>query len=76
MHLVNGAPKIHTQLEHQQQLTLSMLVNNTKILLTERNTNRLEIKEALLILKHKPSLNNQNTGTARTLKLLNDIYDV
>ena len=75
MHLASGAPKLHSQDDHQTTLTREMLVNNTKIIDKQTDFSRLKILEALLIMKHKPILNGQNTGTDRILKLTYDLYN-
>ena len=75
MHLAVGAIKTHIYEKHKSSTTRAMLVNNTKIIHKETNHNRLSIYEALLIQKHKAVINQQNTGTARTLKLFHDIYN-
>ena len=69
MHLASGGPKQHALVNHNLPLTRADLVNNRKILLTEFNHNKLYITEAILIQKMQPSINNQSTGTNRTLKL-------
>ena len=70
MHLANGGPKTHTSNHHNMQITREMLVNNTQILRFESDNNRLQITEALLINLKNPSINNQVTGSQRTLKLI------
>ena len=74
MHLQQGGPKHHTQNHHNTPLTRDMLVKNTNIIARETNYNRLHILEALLIHKQKPPLNNQFTGTNRTLKLYSNTW--
>ena len=69
MHFLSGSPKQHALANHNLPLTKEDLINNTKILLTEFNHNKLSITEALLIQKMQPSINNQWTGTNRTLKI-------
>ena len=69
MHLASGGPKQHHQGVHHATLTRKELVDNTKIIRTERDTYRLSILESLLIKKVKPNINNQMRGTHRTLKL-------
>ena len=69
MHLDSGGPEQHHQEVHHATLTRKELVHNTKIIRTERDTYLLSILESLLIKKVKPSINNQMTGTHRTLKL-------
>lgn len=69
MHLASGGPKTHAKNAHNAILTRDELVSNTKILRHEPDYNRLQILEALLILQSNPSINNQITGSHRTLKL-------
>ena len=75
MHLSSGAPKSHTLDTHNTPLTRDMLVNNTKIIDKQKDFNRLRILEALTIMKHKPILNGQNTGTDKILKLTFDLHN-
>ena len=72
MHLQHGGPKHHAQHQHNTQLTRDILVQNTTVIATNTDSNRLHIMEALLIFQHKPPLNNQYTGLVRTLKLYNN----
>ena len=46
-----------------------MLEEQTEIIRKEQDTNRLHIYEAILIQSKAPTINNQATGQARTLKL-------
>ena len=69
MHLGSGAPKTHTEEQHNMALTREIMVNNTKIIRREDDPRRLKIYEALLIQQKQPSINNQETGYAQTLKL-------
>ena len=69
MHLASGGPKQHALTNHHMLLTREELVNNTKIIFSESNNNKLSISEALLIQKMQPSVNTQFTGISRTLKL-------
>ena len=71
MHLQHGSPKLHTSQQHHVNLTREMLVDNTKVLRYEIDYERLHILESLFIKNSHPSLNNQDTGTVRTLKLHN-----
>ena len=64
-----GAPKSHHENIHNLPITRNILVNNTKILRGENDNNRLMIIEALLIQSKQPVLNQQVTGSCRTLKL-------
>ena len=59
----------HALTNHHMPLTREELGNNTKILLSESNNNKLSITEALLTQKMQPSINTQSTGISRTLKL-------
>ena len=72
MHLQSGGPSKHMSEHHNQPITRQLLVDNTKILHQENDYNRLQIKEALLIKNKRPYINNQCTGTCRTLMLLGD----
>ena len=69
MHLGFGAPKIHTEEQHNTSLNRDLMVNNTKIIRREDDTRRLKIYEALLIQQKRPTINNQETGYTQTLKL-------
>ena len=69
MHLQQGAIKQHTINMHHTDLTRQMLTQNTKIIHKENNNNRLQIKEALLIKKTRPTINKQYTGSDRILTL-------
>ena len=72
MHLQDGAIKKHLRTAHATTLTRQHLENNIKILKQINDTVRLEIAESLLIRNLKPSINNQDTGKTRTLKLWNN----
>ena len=69
IHKSSGAPKKHLNEHHNAPLTRELLVQNTKIIRTEKDPYRLQICEALLIQTKKPSLNIQTTGMERILKL-------
>ena len=69
MHKGGGAPKSHHENVHDLPITRNILVNNTKIIKAENDNNRLMIIEALLIQSKQPVLNQQVTGSCRTLKL-------
>ena len=74
MHLGSGAPKSHTESSHPQiSLSRSAMVENTKIIRKENDTRRLQLYEALIIQQKNPSINNQDTGISRTLKLFSSI---
>ena len=72
MHLQSGGPKNHLETDHKEKLTRDLLVKNTRILHYVNDLNRLQIREALVIQKEKPSINRQSTGVARTLHLFNN----
>ena len=72
MHLQNGALKVHASHAHDKFISRKYIVNNTKIVRTENDVNRLQILEALYILEYDPQINRQVTGCARTLALLGD----
>ena len=69
MHLTSGGPKQHALENHNLTLTRDDLVNNTNIHFNEFKHNKLPTVEALLFRKLQPSINNQDTGVNRTLKL-------
>ena len=72
MHLGSGAPKSHTECSHPQlSLSRNAMVENTKIIRKENDMRRLQIYEALIIQEKCPKINNQDTGSSRTLKLFN-----
>ena len=49
MHEAQGAPRNYLNRKHDKQLSRQMLLNNTKILRMENDTNRLNISETLTI---------------------------
>ena len=72
MHLQSGGPKDHAAKKHDSAaFTRDALVNNTKIIRRENDFSRLQRYEALLIQQKNPIINNQETGSSRTLKLFN-----
>ena len=74
MHLGSGAPKSHTEASHRHSsLSRDVMVQNTKIIRKENDTRRLPIYEALIIQQKCPIINNQDTGSSRTLKLLSAV---
>ena len=74
MHLGSGAPKSHTEASHRHSLlSREMMVQNTKIIRKENDIRRLPIYEALIIQQKCPTINNQDTGSSRTLKLFSSI---
>ena len=66
MHLASGGPMQRALTNHHMPLTREELVNNTQIIFSESNNNKLSITEALLIQKMQPSINTQSTGISRT----------
>jgi len=72
MHLYNGAIKKHLNDEHNTTVSRSILVDNTEIVNRVNDVNRLQLTEALLIKTTKPSINIQDTGFCRTLKLFSE----
>ena len=71
MHLQHGAIKQHHAQKHSEPITRNIIVSNTKILRSESDCNRLQIFESLYIYAKKPIINNQCTGTEKTVKLFN-----
>ena len=69
MHLNYGAINDHTLSVHRSGLTRVNIVDNTKVLCRQRDTFRLLVQEAILIKFFNPTLNRQDTGCARILKL-------
>ena len=68
-HLQNGALKEHFSLKHQRKLERKESELCLSIRYKENDVNRLEILEALMILKENPELNKQDTGSKRILLL-------
>ena len=69
MHLQDGSIKEHFSQIHGRKITRKEIVDNTIVRYFERCTSRLRILEALVIKFERPALNNQDTGTKRTLRL-------
>ena len=68
-HLQEGAIKFHFESEHGANITRSQIVDNTVIRFTEHDVRRLKVLESLVIKLESPSLNIQETGQTRILKL-------
>ena len=68
-HLQEGAIKFHFESEHGANITRSQIVDNTVIRFTEHDVHRLKVLESLVIKLESPSLNIQETGQTRILKL-------
>ena len=58
-HLQNVAPTTHFREKHQKHLKREDLEKGTTILTQESDSRKLQILEALLIMKEKPSMNIQ-----------------
>ena len=72
MHLNNGAIKYHMATTQYSVLNRELLVDNTKIIKRIADVNRLQISKAIIIKLTNPTINRQNTGITRTLKLFSD----
>ena len=68
-HLQDGAVQRHHREAHKEKVTRKEIETCTKIRYQERDTNRLEILEALIIHFEDPVINRQDTGKIRVLKL-------
>jgi hypothetical protein len=68
-HLQDGAVQRHHIATHKEKVTRKEIEVCTKIRYQERDTNRLEILEALIIHFEDPIINRQDTGKVRLLKL-------
>ena len=68
-HLQSGAILKHSLQKHGEKITRKEIVDFTKIRYIERDYNRLEILEALIIYEEDPEINRQDTGKKRILKL-------
>ena len=68
-HLYNGAPKDHMIEHHNRIISKKELENNVKCIKMINDIKRLQIYEALIILKTKPSINRQIEEFNNTLKL-------
>ena len=74
MHLSNGAIKEHILSQHRSILSRDDIVSNTEVLHMQNDAFRLLIHEAMLIKFQNSSLNQQDTGCARILKLYADVW--
>ena len=70
MHLASSATKSHLGTNHNSTLTSENMVNNTTIINTQSDYNRLQIMDAIFINESNHSINKQYPGTQRVLKLL------
>ena len=71
-HLQNGAIRKHCEAKHGSMITRKELEMFTSIEYVERDVNRLEILEALIINAGDYEINRQDTGKTRILKLYGD----
>ena len=68
-HLQDGAVQRHHKEVHKEKVTRKEIEAYTKVRYQERDINRLEILEALIIHFEDPVINRQDTGKIRVLKL-------
>ena len=68
-HAQSGSIYNHFKYKHNCKPSRDNLTGNTKIIAKAENRQRLAIKEALLILKYSPSINNQFDNFTNILKL-------
>ena len=73
VHLQVGAIRHHFDNKHDTRITRKEILNFTRIRYKMRDTNRLEILEALIINTEDPEINRQDTGKIRILKLYGNI---
>ena len=71
-HLQNGAIRKHCEAKHGSMITRKELEKFTSVEYVERDVNRLEILEALIINAGDYEINRQDTGKKRILKLYGD----
>ena len=69
MHLQEGAPKDHLQQEHNTTLTRKMLTDNTRIIHSNTDHNKIEIIEAIYINQLAPHINTQKNVRLAKLSL-------
>ena len=68
-HLREGAPKQHMFEAHNSQYSKDSIANNTDIIVSMPDANKLSIYEALCILRQNPDINKQLNTFTRQLKL-------
>ena len=73
IHLQTGAIRQHSEKTHGIKITRKEIESFTRVRYVERDINRLEILEALIINAEDPEVNRQDTGKIRTLKLYGNI---
>ena len=66
-HFTKGAIREHGQDNHDKRFSKEDIINNTVIIKKDNCANNLRIMEAVLIKKHKPSINRKDEGRTRTL---------
>ena len=71
-HLQNGAIRKHCEAKHGSMITRKEIEKFTSVEYVERDINRLEILEALIINAGDYEINRQDTGKKRILKLYGD----
>ena len=71
-HLQKGAIRNHCEAKHGSMITRKELEKFTSVEYVERDVNRLEILEALIINAGDYEINRQDTGKKRILKLYGD----
>ena len=71
-YLNNGAIKYQMATTHNSVLNWELLVDNTKIIKRNADGNWRQISEANHMKLTNPTINRQDTGIARTLKLFSD----
>ena len=59
----------HSLDAHGRKITRKEIVDSTRIRYIERDWNRLEILESIIINDEEPEINRQDTGKRRILKL-------
>ena len=57
---------------HKSSLNGLQLTENTEIIKQNNDVNRLQIGEAVIIKPYNTTINRQDTGMTRTLKLFSD----
>ena len=67
--LTNLLFREHGQDNHDRRFTKQEIINNTEIMKKDNCANNLRIMEAILIKKHKPSINRKDEGRTRTLMI-------
>ena len=73
IHLQTGAIRQHSEEIHGVRITRKEIERFTRVRYQQRDSNRLEILEALIINAEDPQINKQDTGKVRTLKLYGNI---